>query len=385
MAELEKQLEMGTWQALLRSELARIGAAPTNWHQATIYFLTSTDEEDAQMRRRAPLMYVAGVILVVVQIISMYGVVMGMMAPPCINNVQCSAAGFYCEVARDGRSGRCQSCGGDAPMMPYEADTLLPGENAVSGFGINKHQEFNKIFYQSYPHREFGLKRSDIPDGFAGWNFTQVKNRCSEPIASFSYSVSGTSSGSPTLTDEVIITDRGDLPAGRRPTRSGSKYYSAKTVKNWCAACTRTLGPDDYLPDPLNDNGLALYDNETGLEVSVMNTKLQSILAVNAMAIPDWTALLLCSYVVGMTVLGEIKDTQLCTFSIARNAKELSVGWKIALELLGILRSHFFLLPLMGAIPCVVLTQGGSAMAICFNTIAILFRTSFLFSRVWVR
>ena len=42
--------------------------------------------------------------------------------------------------------------------------------------------------------------------------------------------------------------------------------------------------------------------------------------------------------------------------------------------MLGVLRSHFFLLPLMGAIPVVVLTQGGSAMAICFNTIAILFR-----------
>ena len=192
-------------------------------------------------------------------------------------------------------------------------------------------------------------------------SFTQVKNRCSQPITSFRYSVKGVDFG-----DEVIIADRGDLPDGRRPTRDGSKHFSAKTVKNWCSACTRTLAPNDYLPDPLNENGIALYDNETGLEVSVMNSKLRSILAVNAMSSADWMALLLCSYVVGMTIVGEIKDTQLCTFSIARNAKELSAGWKIALEVLGVLRSHFFLLPLMGAIPCVVLTQGGSAMAICF-------------------
>ena len=178
VAELEKQLAEARRRdgmvgsgavAVLRGELARLDAAPTNWHQATIYFMTSTDEEDATMRRRAPLMYATGVVMVVVQIIAMYGVVMGMMAPPCINNLQCTETGFYCEVARDGQSGRCRSCGGDPPMMPYEADTLLPGENAVGGFGVSKHQEFNKIFDQSYPHREVGLKRSDIPDGFAGW------------------------------------------------------------------------------------------------------------------------------------------------------------------------------------------------------------------------
>ena len=178
VAELEEQIAEARRRdgmvgsgavAVLRSELARLDAAPTNWHQATIYFLTSTDEEDASMRRRAPLMYATGVVMVVVQIIAMYGVVMGMMAPPCINNLQCTETGFYCEVARDGQSGRCRSCGGDPPMMPYEADTLLPGENAVGGFGVSKHQEFNKIFDQSYPHREVGLKRSDIPDGFAGW------------------------------------------------------------------------------------------------------------------------------------------------------------------------------------------------------------------------
>ena len=72
-----------------------------------------------------------------------------------------------------------------------------------------------------------------------------------------------------------------------------------------------------------------------------------------------------------MTVVGEIKDTALCSMSAERNIKELSLGWQIALEILNVLRSQFFLQPLMGAIPVVVLTQGGSAMTICFNTIGV--------------
>ena len=58
-----------------------------------------------------------------------------------------------------------------------------------------------------------------------------------------------------------------------------------------------------------------------------------------------------------------------------RHSKELGPGWQLALNLLNRLRSQVFLQPLMGAIPAVVLTQGGSALNICFNTIAVLFIT----------
>ena len=56
------------------------------------------------------------------------------------------------------------------------------------------------------------------------------------------------------------------------------------------------------------------------------------------------------------------------------NGDKLSMPWKVALEVLNRLRSQFFLAPLMGATPAVVVTQGGHALAICFNTIAILVR-----------
>ena len=85
----------------------------------------------------------------------------------------------------------------------------------------------------------------------------------------------------------------------------------------------------------------------------------------------DWVALILCSYVVGMQMVGEIKDTSLCEIAMDRNIKELPIFWQYALGFLNRLRSQFFLQPLVGAIPCVVLTQGGSAVDICFNTIAV--------------
>jgi len=340
------------------------------------------------MRKRAPAMFGAGIVMTIVQIIAMYGIIMGMVAPPCISNIQCKDEGQYCETAMDGKSGRCQACGEQPMLIPYHATTKVPGTSAVSGFGEREYQEMNKIFDQSYPHLEAGIKRSDIPDQFGGYNFTMVKNRCTLPIQSFRWAATKDGDGETpdgSCGNPIIMRDRGDLPVEFKTSRAMTKHFSARTVKSWCAKCVRRPGPNDLRPEPLNENGLAVYDNVTGLEVSVMNSKLVSILAVNAMSQPDWMALFLCSYVAGLTVVGEIKDNALCTMSIERHiaaagdpdtdASKLHMRWLIALEVLGILRMQFFLLPLMGAIPVVVLTQGGSAMSICFNTIAILFIT----------
>ena len=103
---LREELAVGSIIEGANSVLARFGAAPTNWHQATIYFLTSTTEEDAAMRKRAPVMFAAGLVMIVVQIIAVYGIIMGMMGPPCISNLECDEAGSYCQTAPDGKSGR---------------------------------------------------------------------------------------------------------------------------------------------------------------------------------------------------------------------------------------------------------------------------------------
>eukprot|EP01052_Picozoa_sp_SAG31_P029800 SAG31_NODE_2997_length_4803_cov_4.274872_1_plen_524_part_00 len=364
------------------AQLARIGTAPTNWHQATIFFLTSKAEQDAVMRKRAPYMYLAGLMMVVLQIGAAYGILLGMLHPACLNNSQCEQAGFYCHTA--GSIGRCIACGEEAPLVPYFSDKLVPSTNSAGQkLSINskekssRYQEMNLVKDMSYPYLEWGIgKRSDSPDAFAGYNFTMVKDRCTEPVDSFQWSVQSSS----TLT----MVDRGDLPPEfevfmlPKITRGSSPVvvsYSKKAVTNWCSVCTRIIHPGEFRPDPLSDNGMELFDNVTALSVSVMNKKLQAVLSVNAMTLPDWLALLLCSFVVGLTVVGEIKDTALCAMSAERNIEELSKFWQVALWSLETLRSQFFLQPLMGAIPVVVLTEGGSAMSICFNTIAILFIT----------
>ena len=85
------------------------------------------------------------------------------------------------------------------------------------------------------------------------------------------------------------------------------------------------------------------------------------------MAPIDWFALLLCSYIVGLTVAAEVKDMALVEMAIENNAKELSPGWRLALTISGSLRAHFFLAPLMSLVPLVVQAKGGGALDICFK------------------
>lgn len=61
--------------------MARLEAAPTNWHQAMVYFLTSKSTEDAHMRSRVPFMYAGSLTMVVVQIVATYGLLVAMLHP----------------------------------------------------------------------------------------------------------------------------------------------------------------------------------------------------------------------------------------------------------------------------------------------------------------
>lgn len=337
------------------------------------------------MRKKAPLMYVGGIVMVLVQIFTTWGVLLGMVAPPCVNNQQCADYhyGFYC--FRQGDAGRCKACGEDAPLIPYFAETKWPGVLSprqitmlrdpeclpAQGFDTcNPRQEFNVVLDQSYPIRGGGNKREQEPDAFAGWNMSMVKDRCySGTIQSFRYKIENIG------TDEapmMVVSDADGpgLPAGFTPSRAKQGSYTAEAVTNWCQGCTHIAEQGSWRPAALGKLGLAQHDNETGIEVSVMNNRLQAMLSMSAMMTPDWVALFLCSYVVGMTVNAESKDTALCAMAIKRKVVDLNIGWQIALEALNTLRSHFFLQALLSAIPVVVLSQGGSALEICFNTVA---------------
>lgn len=83
----------------------------------------------------------------------------------------------------------------------------------------------------------------------------------------------------------------------------------------------------------------------------------------------------MCAYFVGLSIVGELKDTTLCSIAANRGRDQLSNGWQIALQVLGRIRVHCFCAAILSAIPVVILTRGGEAMTVAFNTVAVLFLT----------
>ncbi len=338
----------------ITSVVARLGTAPTNWHQATVYFLTSKAEVDASARKRAPFFFAWGFLIVVLQILAANGVLLGMAMQSCGNNEACGG-GRYCHVPPDATRGRCLYCGESPPLVTYDSDIPVPGEPG-------KFKYYNRIETGSYPKAKVGFGRGPEPDEFAGWNLTHVRQRCTHPYRRFKFATVEEGDGN---NRRIVVTDSTDVPDGIQPREAESyilKDFSAATVERWCDSCVH-MAPDGVL------------------DVSIMNQKLLAETNRQAMAPLDWAALILCSYVVGLTIVGEIKDMALCEMAIERNKLELSQAWMIWLEILNRLRSAFFLQPLCASIPLVVLTQGGGALATCFNTIAILFITEVCFGK----
>lgn len=328
------------------------------------------------MRKKAPLMFARGLLMVLLQIVTAYALIIGMMSPACVSNVQCTMPGYFCYVPKEqiwSVSGRCQMCGTFTPLVVYRSDTETFADPRKGGEVVNR--EYNVIWDQTYPSGRLG-KRSRTPDyAVEGvYNFSMVAETCTAPVKSFDWDFE-------ILEDESIaITDRTDLPTWLPDSRidpllgmfQAHNHWSASSVARWCDACTQHRPSEDAFDTA---DGTTTSDRTTGLTVSIMNGRLVAMISVDAMAPLDWATLVLCAYVVGLQISGEIKDTALCEMQKQRSLKELSSGWRLALSLLNRLRSQFFLAPLMGCIPSVILMQGGSALNIAFNTIAVLFIT----------
>ena len=146
--------------------LAQIGAAPTNWHQAT-----SKAEEDAEMRKMAPLMYVAGVLMVTMQVVAAVGVTLGMVHPSCVTNNQC-IPGLFCQMDFGAiKGGGCLYCGEQAPLVQYWS---AAGQK-MTGYGPKGLRQLGN----------FASSKAREPIGFAGFNDTHVKAVCTRPFKDF--------------------------------------------------------------------------------------------------------------------------------------------------------------------------------------------------------
>ena len=91
------------------------------------------------------------------------------------------------------------------------------------------------------------------------------------------------------------------------------------------------------------EDGFMQVDEAHEFTVSLMNKRLLAMSNADSMAKLDWVALVLCAYVVGLNVAGEIKDIQLCEMAYTARVKELTVPWQVALAVLGRVRGQVFL------------------------------------------
>ena len=123
MAAMEARLEVqgAPVEAAARSVFASLTEAPTNLHQATIFWLASDDPEDAAMRARAPMMFALCCAVVLLQTMTTVGVFVGTLFPACATSQQC-ASNQYCVTDRrvEGMdaavTGRCRECAGGSPL-----------------------------------------------------------------------------------------------------------------------------------------------------------------------------------------------------------------------------------------------------------------------------
>eukprot|EP01043_Picozoa_sp_COSAG02_P016893 COSAG02_NODE_753_length_17610_cov_23.119753_17_plen_480_part_00 len=143
------------------------------------------------------------------------------------------------------------------------------------------------------------------------------------------------------------------LPYAERVGLSGFGHaltFSDTSVASWCETCVR----NDGTVDPLTGYSLATGNLAT-------------------MGPFDHVALAFAAFIVAFTVVGELKDIELCSMAVAHAGERLSKGWRLALGFLLGMRRWVFLPILVMTVPILVLLKGGDALSICFNTVAILF------------
>ena len=130
----------------------------------------------------------------------------------------------------------------------------------------------------------------------------------------------------------------------------GWTTFPNTTVASWCQACVRT----DGTVNPTTESSLARD-------------------SLSAMGPFDKLAFVFAAFIVACTVVGELKDIELCSIAVAHAGDKLSKGWRLALGFLLWMRRWVFLPTLVMNVPILVLFKGGDALSVCLNTVAILF------------
>lgn len=278
LAELESRLTGGSTQPLngtFRRAVAEATAAltetPLNFHQATVFFVTSDAQEDAAMAAKAPWLYIVGILMVLGQCIAAMAVFWGTFQPACLTSDHCDD-GLYCARGRETTAAkRCAYCGAETPLMLETEGLCSLPPTAVRG---------------KFTVADPGCTtRNNVADpNFVGFNLTAVADVCATPY----------------VAHEGLL--GGGLPS----------YYPSDVVASWCEVCVL----NDGTVDPSSPSRIA-FNN------------------VSSMGPFDVVALIFSTCIVAFQVAQELKDIKLCSLATEHASVELSTGWRVALTFLG--------------------------------------------------
>lgn len=304
----------------IRRVLGTASSVPCNWHQATIFFAGSDDPVDAAMKARSKLMAVAGLAMIVFQVMAAVGIQFGVAFPACKTSKQCGQPGTFCAP----REKKCQFCGWHGPLSPVFGVTPMTAHETYVGCVWSAKT--------TVVGRVEGTTDMCLPPP----NKTLVRELCSD------------------FGDYKDILFRGHPPGwypGYPPKQAmGGAEINEEWIRSWCESCVNTV---DWEPDMFTTIDLG-YDN------------------VDAMGPLDWATLVLASYVVALTVIGELKDIELCNIAIERLGENIG-QWRHVIVLGTFLRRAMFLPVMLNTVGLLVVIRGGDSLSVCFNTVAILF------------
>eukprot|EP01043_Picozoa_sp_COSAG02_P052420 COSAG02_NODE_5643_length_4159_cov_7.496798_1_plen_529_part_00 len=308
--------------------IARLKETPCNWHQATVFACSTEDPLDKDLRKRAPTMLCFSAFFVLLQLLTVISVLVDTIWPPCdSNNDQCLYPGTFCEPRGLGYS-RCAYCGNYSPIKyQYDSETDLI---------------YNQMMIDGWVSEE----------RFGGFNMTTVEATCRDPRLSASIFP---------WVHAATCYDDDDLPEFKQVVCPGASELGEPSpryeeyVHAFCNGCVRP----------------AVVGEPPRVQEYTGNVLAQS--NIRRMSPADWAAYLFCSGLIALAVVEELKDINLCAFSISEAQEKISPVARAWLQGLNIVRRWSFLPSLSMVIVALVANQGGSALNICFNSVAMLF------------
>lgn len=254
--------------------------------------------------------------MVLMQCVAAVAILYGSIIPSCSDNSQCDRTGLYCTTKKFGFCGYCGFHGagfGGPPLQVDQATGLVWNSGTDPGF----------------QNRPILLAQIEGAVDWSGkYNYTVATAHC--------------------FGDRSLC--------GYRQTDVHTVVYGCEetvdeaAVTRFCDACVHPTHVDTTM----------FYEDVTHGNLAAMNAF-------------DWMVLVLATGVVATIMVGELRDIELCQLALDRTESKVPIGWRVFLRVLGIVRRYAFLPALLCTVPALVLAQGGDALSIAMNTVAVLF------------